>query len=62
MLKRQCPAGRQFVWPESLDQIERELRAALHATEVIAPALGAFYALLRTEQKERFARIAGNSL
>jgi hypothetical protein len=46
MLKRQCPAGRQVVSPESLDQIERELRAALHATEVIAPALGAFYALL----------------
>jgi hypothetical protein len=45
-----------------LDQIERELRAALHAMEVIAPALGTFYALLRTEQKERFARIAGNSL
>jgi hypothetical protein len=62
MLKRECAPERQLVSPESFDQIERELRTALSATEVIAPALAAFYALLRTEQKERFARIAGNSL
>jgi len=62
ILKRQCPTERQVVSPQSFDQIERELRAALRATDVIAPALGAFYALLRTEQKERFARIAANSL
>jgi hypothetical protein len=62
MLKRECAAERQVVSPGTFDQIERELRAALRATEVIAPALAAFYALLRTEQKDRFARIAGNSL
>jgi hypothetical protein len=58
MLQQQCtyPIGVM----ERFEQIEAQLRAALRATELIEPALAAFYALLGDEQKDRFNRIAAS--